>query len=63
MHRRPANRPLVFVGLMGIGIGTVGMLFYLLSPAAERNTPVASCVIAGIGVTTTLVGWFYDPSD
>ena len=61
MRHRPASWPLVFVGLMGIGIGTIGVLFYFMSGAEHpKPAPVASGVIAGIGMTSVLVGWFYD---
>ena len=64
MRHRPVNWTLVSVGLMGVGIGAIGVLFYFLSGTEQRKpVPVASCAIAGIGATSILVGWFYDPQD
>ena len=42
MRFRPASWPLVSVGLMGIGIGAVGFLFYFLSGDAEPK-PIGTC--------------------
>jgi hypothetical protein len=62
MRYRPVNWPLVSIGLMGVGIGAIGILFHLLSGAELPNSaPVASAMFAAIGATTVIVGWFYDP--
>ena len=63
MHHRPVSWPLVCVGLMGVGIGVIGFMFYLFADAAQPlRVPVASAVMTGIGLVAMAIGWFHDSS-